>query len=158
MGRRPSATVWRMTAYFTPAFFDFFRELKRHNTRPWFEKNKPRYERDVRNKLVDFVLAAGPRLKAISPHFVADPRPIGGSVFRIYRDIRFSKDKTPYKTAGAVHFPHERRESAPGCYLHLEPGGVYSGVGIWHPESPALAEIRVAIATESGRGLKVKRG
>ena len=146
------------TAFFTPAFFDFFRELKRHNNRPWFEKNKSRYEREVRDPLVAFVAAAGPKLRKLSQHFVADPRPVGGSIFRIYRDIRFSKDKTPYKTAGAVHFPHERRESAPGFYVHLEPGGVYSGVGIWHPESPALAKIRDAIVSESGRWLTIRNG
>lgn len=145
-----------MTAYFTPGFFAFFSELKRNNNRPWFEKNKSRYEREVRDRLVAFVAAAGPQLRKISPHFVADPRPVGGSIFRIYRDIRFSKDKTPYKTAGAVHFPHERRESAPGFYLHLEPGGVYSGVGIWHPEPPALSKIRDAIVQESDRWSKIK--
>jgi uncharacterized protein (TIGR02453 family) len=145
-------------AYFTPAFFDFFRELKRNNNRAWFEKNKPRYEREVRDRLVGFVAAAGPKLRTISRHFVADPRPVGGSIFRIYRDIRFSKDKTPYKTAGAVHFPHERREGAPGYYLHLEPGGVYSGVGIWHPEAEALGKIRDAIVEDPDRWLKIKNG
>lgn len=139
-------------AFFTPAFFTFFRELQRHNNRPWFEKNKARYERDVRDRLVDFVIAAGPRLKKISPHFVADGRPVGGSVFRIYRDIRFSRDKTPYKTAGAVHFPHEHRSgSAPGFYLHLEPGGVYSGVGMWHPDTAALGKVRDAIVAQPKR-------
>jgi uncharacterized protein (TIGR02453 family) len=143
-------------ASFTPAFFDFFRELKRHNTRPWFEKNRARYEREVRDRLVDFVLAAGPRIRAISPHFVADPRPVGGSVFRIYRDIRFSKDKTPYKTAGALHFPHEHRTgSAPGFYLHLEPGGVYSGVGIWHPETAAVGKVRNAIVADPDRWKRI---
>lgn len=140
------------TASFTPAYFAFFRDLKRNNNRPWFEKNKARYERDVRDRLVDFVIAAGPRLKKISSHFIADPRPVGGSVFRIYRDIRFSKDKTPYKTAGAVHFPHEHRGgSAPGFYLHLEPGGVYSGVGMWHPDTAALSKVRDAIVAEPKR-------
>src|SRR5207237_2537044 len=118
--------------------------------------NKSRYEREVRDRLVDFVLAAGPRLKAISPHFVADPRPVGGSVFRIYRDIRFSKDKTPYKTAGAVHFPHEHRTgSAPGFYLHLEPGGVYSGVGPWHPHTAAVRQVRDAVLADPQRGKRV---
>src|ERR671936_1010545 len=142
------------TASFTPSFFQFFRELKNNNNRPWFEKNKARYERDVRDQLVAFVVAAGPRLKKISPHFVADPR---RSVFRIYRDIRFSRDKTPYKTAGAVHFPHQGRRdgSAPSFYLHLEPGGAYSGVGIWHPDSVALGKIRDAIVDQPGRWKKV---
>ena len=147
-------------AYFTPAFFEFFRELKRNNTRPWFEKNKARYERDVRDRLVEFVVAAGPRIKKISPHFIVDPRPTGGSVFRVYRDIRFSKDKTPYKTAGALHFPHQGRRdgSAPSFYLHLEPGGAYSGVGIWHPDSVALGKIREAIVGQPDRWKKVTSG
>jgi uncharacterized protein (TIGR02453 family) len=145
-----------MAPYFTPAFFDFFRELKRNNNRPWFQKNKARYEREVRDRLVAFVLAAGPRIRKISPHFAADPRPVGGSIFRIYRDVRFSRDKTPYKTAGALHFPHERRsESAPTFYLHLEPGGVYSGVGIWHPDAAALSKIRDALVGEPERWKKV---
>jgi uncharacterized protein (TIGR02453 family) len=147
-----------MSAYFTPAYFAFFRELKRNNNRTWFEKNRARYEREVRDRLVDFVIAAGPRLKKISRHFIADPRPVGGSVFRIYRDIRFSKDKTPYKTAGAVHFPHEQRSgSAPGFYLHLEPGGVYSGVGMWHPDSAALGKVRDAIVAQPERWTRVTK-
>jgi uncharacterized protein (TIGR02453 family) len=144
-------------AFFTPAYFAFFRELKRNNNRPWFEKNKARYERDVREALVEFVMAAGPKIKTVSPYFLADPRPVGGSVFRIYRDIRFSKDKTPYKTAGAVHFPHAKRGSGsvPSFYLHLEPGGVFSGVGIWEPDSAALAKIRKAIVEDPDRWKRV---
>jgi uncharacterized protein (TIGR02453 family) len=142
--------------YFTPAFFDFFRELKKNNNRPWFEKNKGRYERDVRDKLVQFVEDAAPKIKKISTYLIADPRPVGGSIFRIYRDIRFSKDKTPYKTAGALHFPHSHREgSAPGYYLHLEPGGVYGGLGIWHPETLAVTKVRDAIVADSSRWKKV---
>ena len=155
-GVAPGADALMPSAYFTPAFFDFFRELKGHNNRPWFEKNKARYEREVRDRLVAFVAAASPKLKTISPHFIADPRPVGGSIFRIYRDIRFSKDRTPYKTAGAVHFPHERRgSSAPGFYLHLEPGGVYSGVGMWQPETAAVARVRDAIVADPERWKKV---
>ncbi len=143
-------------AYFTPAFFDFFRALKRNNVRPWFEQNKARYGREVRDRLVEFIVAAGPRLKKISPHFIADPRPVGGSVFRIYRDIRFSRDKTPYKTAGAIHFPHQQRGSAaPGFYLHLEPGAVYAGVGMWHPDTAALGMVRDAIVAQPERWKRV---
>ena len=83
-----------------------------------------------------FIADFAPRLRRISPHFVADPRPVGGSLFRIYRDTRFSKDKTPYKTATGIQFRHELAKSAhaPGFYLHLEPRSVFVGVGIWRPD------------------------
>ena len=140
-------------AYFTPAFFAFLRHLKTHNTREWFQANKPRYERDVRDPLLLFIANFGPRLRRISPHFVADPRPSGGSMFRIYRDTRFARDKSPYKTHASAHFEHERAGDVhtPGYYLHLAPQNVYVGVGIWQPDSGALQKIRGAIiANPSG--------
>ena len=86
-------------------------------------------------------------LYKISPHFRADPRKQGGSLFRIYRDVRFSKDKTPYKTQAGVHFRHERAKDAhaPGFYLHLDPKEVFMGVGIWRPDKETLLKIRAAI-------------
>jgi uncharacterized protein (TIGR02453 family) len=86
-------------------------------------------------------------LAAISPHFVADPRPNGGSMFRIYRDTRFSADKTPYKTHGAAQFRHAQAKDvhAPGFYVHLGPGEVFTGIGLWRPEPEPLAKIRAAI-------------
>ena len=78
---------------------------------------------------------------------------MGGSLFRIYRDVRFSKDKTPYKTAAGVHFHHEDRKNvhAPGYYLHLEPGTVYAGGGIWRDGFPRLG-LPVLADEEEGRG------
>ena len=81
-----------------PSLFAFLRELKAHNDRSWFEANKARYHADVRDPMLAFIDAFAGPLSEISPHFRADPRPHGGSLFRIYRDTRFSKDKTPYKT------------------------------------------------------------
>src|SRR5580765_3671675 len=110
-------------SWFSPALFTFLRQLKSHNTREWFADNKERYQRDVEAPMLQFVGDVGPRLRKISPALVADPRRTGGSMFRIYRDTRFSGDKTPYKTAAAARFPHEewkRSSSAPGLYLHLE--------------------------------------
>jgi uncharacterized protein (TIGR02453 family) len=135
--------------YFSPAFFSFLKDLKAHNTRDWFQANKPRYERDVRDPLLAFIADFAPRLRTISPHFVADPRPSGGSMFRIYRDTRFARDKSPYKTHAAAHFEHERAGSvhAPGFYIHLAPKNVYVGVGIWQPDPDALAKIRGAIVS-----------
>jgi len=134
-------------AHFTPALFEFLRALKRNNNRQWFQTNRERYERDVRLPLQHFVADFAPRLAKISPHFLADPRPAGGSIFRIHRDTRFSKDKTPYKTAAAAQFRHEAGKSvhAPGFYLHLEPGSVFAGVGMWHPDAAAQRAVRDAI-------------
>ena len=134
-------------AHFSNEFFGFLAELKLNNNREWFQANKDRYSAVVLDPLVDFVADFGEHLRGINPHFVADPRPIGGSVFRIYRDVRFSKDKSPYKTQAAIHFRHEmgREVHGPGYYLHLEPGEVYAGVGLWRPGSESLAKIRDAI-------------
>jgi uncharacterized protein (TIGR02453 family) len=130
-----------------PALFTFLRQLKKNNTREWFLANKNRYEADVRDPLLRFIEDFAPHLQEISPYFVADPRPVGGSMFRIYRDTRFSRDKSPYKTAAAVQFRHEQRGDvhAPGFYLHLEPGNVFAGVGMWRPDSKALRMVREAI-------------
>ena len=95
----------------------------------------------------------GPKLQSISEHFVADTRTNGGSMFRIYRDVRFSKDKSPYKTQAAAHFRHEVGKSAhaPGFYLHLAPDEVFAGVGLWQPDSATLGRIRNRIASNPQR-------
>lgn len=128
--------------------FGFLDELARNNNREWFNDNKERYFESVVNPITEFIVAMEPRLKRISPHYVADPRPHGGSMFRIFRDTRFSKDKSPYKTNAGVHFRHEAGKDAhaPGYYLHLEPAGLFYGGGIWNPPGPALNAIREAIA------------
>lgn len=148
------------TASFGPELLTFLRQLRRNNNREWFQRNKTRYETAVRDPLLRFVEGFAPRLHAISPHFVADARPVGGSLFRIYRDTRFSKDKTPYKTAAAVQFRHERGKDvhAPGYYLHVEPGSIFGGVGIWHPEAGALMMIRDAIAERPGEWKRAVSG
>jgi uncharacterized protein (TIGR02453 family) len=144
---------------FEPELFAFFAELKEHNDREWFAANKPRYEAHVLEPALDFIEAFGPRLHAISPHFRADPRRVGGSLFRIYRDTRFSKDKTPYKTAAGINFRHERAKDvpAPGFYLHLAPGEVFGGGGIWHPDTRTLATIRDAIVADPERWREATR-
>ena len=138
------------TVHITPALFRFFRELRRNNNRDWFQKNKARYDDVVRNPLLALVSDFAPRLHKLSSHLVADPRPNGGSLFRIYRDVRFSKDKTPYKTAAGVRFPHEERKNvhAPGYYLHIEPGSVFAAAGIWHPEPETLRQVRDKIVAD----------
>jgi uncharacterized protein (TIGR02453 family) len=135
--------------YFTPALFKFLRELAAHNNREWFQANKPRYENDVRDPMLAFIAGFAPRLRKLSRNFLADPRPIGGSMFRIYRDVRFARDKSPYRTNAGAYFHHvagaQRDLDTPGFYLHLSVGEVFVGSGLWHPEGPALAKIRDAI-------------
>jgi uncharacterized protein (TIGR02453 family) len=137
-------------AYFGPELFDFLRELRRNNDRNWFFTNKTRYESTVRGPMLRFIADFAPHLRAISRHFTADPRPVGGSMFRIYRDTRFSKDKSPYKTAAAAHFPHRdagKDVHVPGFYLHLEPGDCFGGGGLWHPDGAALEKVRTRIVS-----------
>jgi uncharacterized protein (TIGR02453 family) len=128
-------------------FFTFFRELKANNERPWFEANKQRFKDSVQAPMSAFIAAMAPRLAKISKNFVADPRPNGGSMFRIYRDIRFSKDKRPYKEHAACHFRHAAGKDvhAPGFYMHFAADEVFFGGGMWMPPSDALAKIRDAI-------------
>src|SRR3954469_12059778 len=133
---------------FPKDFFAFFRELKANNDRAWFEANKPRFKQSVQGPMSEFIAAMAPHLSRISKQFPADPRPNGGSMFRIYRDVRFARDKRPYKEHAACQFRHRlaRDVHAPGFYVHLAPGDVFVGGGLWMPEAHALARVRGAIA------------
>src|SRR5918996_3657025 len=148
------------TRSFGPELFRFLRDLEANNDRMWFNANKERYEREVRDPALDFVEDFAPHLAEISPHFVADPRPSGGSLFRIHRNTRFSKDKSPYKPYTGIQFRHElgKDAHAPGFYLHLESGGVFAGAGIWHPDQPTLVRIREAIARDPEAWRKATAG
>jgi len=131
---------------FTQDTFRFLKDLKKNNDREWFAANKKRYEEQLKDPALRVIAAFAPELKKISPHFMATPR----SLFRIHRDTRFAKDKSPYKTHIGLHFRHDRAKDAhaPGYYLHVEPGGVFLGVGIWHPESAPLRAIREHIVED----------
>ena len=134
--------------YFGPEAMRFLRALARNNNREWFQRNKSRYESDIQGPAVRFIDAMGPRLARLSPHIVADARPFGGSLSRIYRDTRFSKDKSPYKTHVGIHFGHDaagKGDNLPGFFFHLAPGESMVASGIWHPAPPALKRIRDAI-------------
>ena len=137
----------RRSGHFSPELFTFLRQLERNNNRAWFEKNRDRYIELGRDPMLEFIEDLAPRLLAISKRLVVDPRPVGGSMFRIYRDVRFSKDKRPYKTAVTARFPHDAGKNVhvPGYYLHLGTDGVYMASGIWHPDAAALLKIRKAI-------------
>ncbi len=145
---------------FSAGLFRFLKELKAHNKREWFEDNRDRYERDVKGPMLRFIDDFAKPLRSISPNFRADSRPVGGSMFRIHRDIRFSKDKSPYKTNVGAHFPHlkgGRDAHAPGFYLHLEPGRSFGGGGLWHPDSEALGQVRQRIVQRRTEWRRVRQ-
>ena len=134
-----------------PDFFAFFTELAENNERAWFQANKPRYEDSVVRPMTLLVADMAPRLARISKHYVADPR---RSLFRIYRDVRFSRDKSPYKTHAAAQFRHEAGRvsrsaangglgvHAPGFYVHAAPGDIFIGGGMWMPPAAQLKAVR----------------
>src|SRR5215469_16159762 len=145
-------------AFFRPDLFNFLRQLKRHNNREWFAKNKQRYEEAVRDPALLFIENFGPHLHSLSPHFVADPRPTRGSLFRIYRDTRFSVDKRPFKTHVGIHFSHASGKDAhaPVFYLHLEPDNCFAAAGVWHPDNRALTKVRTAIVRNAEQWAMVR--
>jgi uncharacterized protein (TIGR02453 family) len=145
--------------FFSQASFDFLSRLDANNNREWFNRHKQEYEDAVRTPALDFIAAVSDDLYAISPHFLAVPRKVGGSLMRVYRDVRFGKDKRPFKTNIGIQFRHFMGKDvhAPGFYVHMEPKECFVGVGIWHPDAAALGSIRTAIA-ENGKGwLKASR-
>jgi uncharacterized protein (TIGR02453 family) len=147
----------RSQPYFTPATFRFLRSLKRNNRRDWFQAHKEQYEEQVRGPCLRLITDIAAPLRSISPQLVAVARPVGGSLFRIHRDTRFSSDKRPYKTHAGMSFYHAAtkavargslgtaamgRLDAPVLYLHIEPGSCFTGGGIWHPQPDTLKRVR----------------
>ena len=132
---------------FGPGLLTFLRDLDRNNNRTWFEQNKHRYEAEVREPALEFIRLMAPRITKISKHLVASDKKVGGSLMRIHRDVRFSRDKRPYKTNVGIQFRHDAGKDvhAPGFYFHVDPKSVFLGAGMWHPEADALAAIREAI-------------
>ena len=131
-------------AYFSDKSFAFLRGLARNNRREWFLEHKADYDAQVRGPFLRLLQDLQPDLAAISTHFRADPRPLGGSLFRIHRDTRFANDKTPYKTHAGARLYHERyRElDTPSFYIHIQPGHCFVGAGLWHPEPATRRRIR----------------
>ena len=141
-----------MTRYFSDKSFRFLRGIARHNERTWFHVHKADYETHVRAPFQRLLGDLQPALAAISPHYRADPKAIGGSLFRIQRDTRFSGNKAPYKGWQGARLFHERRRelAAPSFYLHLEPGGCFVGAGLWHPETHTQRRVRQFIFDNPG--------
>jgi uncharacterized protein (TIGR02453 family) len=135
---------------FTKDTINFLNELAANNDRAWFAANKPRYESLVREPALNFIEAMGPTLEEYAPHFRADPRKVGGSLMRVFRDTRFSRDKRPYKTNIGIQFRHALGKDihAPGFYVHIALDECFFAVGCWHPDSDSLGRIRDYIAVK----------
>jgi len=136
----------------------FLKELDKNNDREWFTANKARFEDSVQGPLLEFIEALAPRLEKISPHVVADPRKVGGSLMRIYRDTRFSNDKSPYKTFMAAQFRHAQGKDihAPGFYIQININETLLGTGIWQPPTDVVGKIRAAIDANPKAWLKAR--
>lgn len=134
-------------SYFSRKTFKFLTDLEKNNNRDWFNEHKPLYEETIREPALNFIADISSDLAKISPHFNAIPKKMGGSLMRVYRDVRFGKDKSPYKTNIGIQFRHEigKDVHAPGFYIHIAQDECFVGVGIWRPDSTALRKIREAI-------------
>lgn len=148
-----------MDTTFTPAALRFFSGLRRNNHKVWFEAHRGEYEREVRGPMRALIEEMDVRLARLAPEIVGDPK---RSMFRIYRDIRFSPDKSPYKTHAACWFFHrdgdrrvgsEAEGGGAGFYFQVAPGESFVGGGIWMPPRSVLNRIRDAIA-EDPRGFE----
>ena len=143
---------------FTPESLTFLRGLRRHNEKPWFEANRPVYERAVLGPLRQLADELDVRFAKLAPEFVSPPK---RSLFRIHRDIRFAKDKSPYKSHAALWVFHRdagrgvgrEAHGGAGFYFHLEPGASLVAGGYWMPPRPALHLIRERIV-EDQRGFE----
>jgi len=148
---RPAAAEFRG---FGRGALAFLRRLARHNEREWFERNRAVYETEVREPLRALVEEMDVRLARIAPELMGDPR---RSIFRIHRDVRFSADKSPYKTNAACQFYHhdagrgagqDAKGAGAGLYFQLADGECFVAGGIWMPARPALEKIRAALADD----------
>ena len=133
--------------YFTSQGMSFLKRLEQNNERDWFHEHKSEYEDLIRTPAMNFIDDMENDLAHLSPHFLAIAKKVGGSLMRVHRDVRFSKDKSPYKTNIGIQFRHEMGKDvhAPGFYVHIEPCDCFVGVGIWRPDSTALGKIRDSI-------------
>ncbi len=139
---------------FTTESLRFLRGLARNNRRDWFEAHRAAYDEHVRGPMADLVVEMDLRMATFAPEMTGDPK---RSIFRIHRDVRFSSDKSPYKTHAACWFFHgegsskvgrEAHGGGAGYYFHLQPGASMVGGGIWMPPRPALQRLRAAIASD----------
>jgi uncharacterized protein (TIGR02453 family) len=135
----------RSAPRFTPATLAFLRALKRNNDREWFRARRARYERDVREPMLQVIERLATDFRTVAPELVASPKV---SLYRIYRDTRFSADKTPLKTNAAAVFPWRGlpRHAGAGLYFEIAPQWVWIGGGMYAPDMPSLVRVRERIA------------
>jgi len=146
MGLKPRAS--RSTDLFTSETLRFLAELRQNNDRDWFTANQQRYESHVREPARELIRRLSPHItKKVSPHFAPSDKKMGGSLMRIHRDVRFSRDKSPYKTNIGIHIRHAGGKDVhgPGLYVHIDLDGCFIGVGSWRPDADSLARIRQRI-------------
>lgn len=127
---------------------DFLTQLKRNNNRPWFQKHKPRYEEYVRFPMQCLIASLAERMADIAPEIEFNPRK---AIFRIHRDVRFSKNKAPYKTNIAAAFNLrgvKGQIEMPGLYVGIEPTEVFIGGGLYMPTGDQLKAIRKAMVDD----------
>ena len=141
-----------MFKHFEPSLLQFLRDLSQNNHRDWFNAHKQDYESKVREPALAFIEQMEPWIRMVSPHYEASAKKVGGSLMRVYKDVRFSKDKSPYKTNVGIQFRHEvgKDVHAPGFYFHIAPDEIFLGVGTWHPQPDALKAIREHIVAKPG--------
>jgi len=134
---------------FRPEAIQFLADLAENNDRAWFTPRKVDYERLLKRPLEALCVALDERFRARDIPLLADP---ARSPFRIYRDVRFSRDKSPYKTNIGASFPWRGDgDGSSGGYFHLSPGDIFVGGGIWHPEPARLAAFRHLVDSDPGR-------
>ena len=163
MTARPVAASSEFTG-FRPAAQTFLKSLRRHNDREWFARNRATYEEELRAPLAALVEEVDVRLATVAPEIVGDPK---RSLFRIHRDVRFSNDKSPYKTNAACWFYHgdagrgvgsaTTAHGGAGFYFDIGPATSFLGGGIWMPPRPTLARIRERIDEEPASLARVLR-
>ena len=127
----------------------FLVELALHNERSWFQPRKAEYERLLKEPMEALCRALAGRFETHGLPLRADP---ARSPFRIYRDVRFSADKSPYKTHVSASFPWAGEGGGVGAYFHLQPGEMFAGGGMWHPEPAQLAGWRQMVAGDLDNG------
>jgi len=145
-------------AYFSMATFDFLDRLADNNRREWFQEHRAEYEGCVRSPALKLIADVAQELPQLSPHFLAIPKKVGGSLMRVYRDTRFAKDKTPFKTNIGIQLRHNMGKDAhaPCYYLHISPSECFLGAGVWCPDGPSLGKIRDRIAEREQEWLKAR--
>jgi uncharacterized protein (TIGR02453 family) len=140
---------------FTPAAFQFFRDLAANQTKTWFDQHKPIYESEIRAPLIALVTELAARLSTKGLPFGGDPK---RALFRVNRDTRFSADKRPYKTNAGAAMTRDGNKSSPGIlYIHFSPENSFTAAGFYQPDPPALHRLRAKLAADPAGWTKLTK-